>query len=329
MRVARLLAAGLLLIAALACANDSNATLGAGGLVPKKSSVIVMESEDLRISVHEVSVRYVFRNAGARDLDEIVAFPLPEIEGGLLANDPVDIPSSDPLNYIAFKISADGVAISPGVEVRAFFDGAEITSQLRALHLPLSVLDPGVTAAVNKLAPADRGRIVKSEWVDCSLTPDHKCWPYWKSRIQYYWTQHFPTRRTVEITHTYHPVVGGGTMYRGEEVKYYADYFRRYCPSPDAIDHVKRGVQLRPGEKPDGSHAAFSEKEIEYILTTAKSWSGSIRNYHLTVISDSPDDIVASCLPGLRRIAPTRYEMQQSNFRPDNEVELLILRPVK
>jgi len=80
-------------------ANDTNARLGAGGLVPEKSADIVMESEDLIISVHQITVRYLFRNTSDRDLDLIVAFPLPEVDGAAVANIPIFFPSPDPLNF--------------------------------------------------------------------------------------------------------------------------------------------------------------------------------------------------------------------------------------
>jgi hypothetical protein len=69
------------------------------------------------------------------------------------------------------------------------------------------------------------------------------------------------------------------------------------------------------------------ERRIQYILTTANNWSGPIRSFRLSVIPDSPTDIVATCVPGLKRAGPARYELLRSNFRPDRELEVLILQP--
>src|SRR5262249_9776697 len=160
-----------------------------GGLVPVKSSAIALLSEDLEISTTRITVHYTFRNTGPREENVTVAFPLPEINGGDVANIPINIPSRDPLNFIDFRVVVDGRQVAPAVEVRAFFEDAEITGRLRALGIPLSVLDGNVTAAVRKLAPAERARLERDHWIDCSLTPDGKCWPYWRSRIQFYWTQ--------------------------------------------------------------------------------------------------------------------------------------------
>jgi hypothetical protein len=49
------------------CANDTLVTLGAGGLVPLRSGEIAMESEDLQVSIGQITVRYVFdRRFGSR-----------------------------------------------------------------------------------------------------------------------------------------------------------------------------------------------------------------------------------------------------------------------
>jgi hypothetical protein len=181
---------------------------------------------------------------------------------------------------------------------------------------------------MNKLSAADRARVEKEGWVDCSLTKDGKCWPYWQSRIQYYWPQRFKAGAAVEVKHTYRPVVGGGWMARGDDVDSYSNYLKPYCAGTDAQGQIGRKLQLRSGEKGDGS-AALSEREIQYILTTASSWSGSIRSFRLSVISDNPDDIVLTCLPDLNRVAPTRYELVKSNFHPDRELDLLILQRPK
>jgi hypothetical protein len=76
-------------------ANDGYVTKGAGGLVPAKSGGIAMESEELAISIHRISVSYVFRNSSGRDIDATVAFTLPVLDGGELDNEPVRLPSTD------------------------------------------------------------------------------------------------------------------------------------------------------------------------------------------------------------------------------------------
>lgn len=121
-------------------ANDTLATLGAGGLVALKSSEIAIESEDLEISVHQIKVRYVFHNNTDHDIDAIMAFPLPTLEGGLVYNEPVVLPSKDPVNFVDFKVEANGEVVKTKIETRAFADDHEVTAYLASLGLPASVV---------------------------------------------------------------------------------------------------------------------------------------------------------------------------------------------
>ncbi|TIU61050.1 MAG: DUF4424 domain-containing protein, partial [Mesorhizobium sp.] len=82
------LTAALALLAMPAFANDSIAELGTGGLILSRSDAVAMESEDLYISPEKVTVDYVFRNNTDKDVDAIVAFPMPDIEG-----DPNEMPA--------------------------------------------------------------------------------------------------------------------------------------------------------------------------------------------------------------------------------------------
>jgi hypothetical protein len=95
-----------------AWANDSTAEMAAGGLTLVKSDGIAMKSEELAISVDEVSVRYVFRNETAAPITTTVAFPLPpweELEEGEGGPDlSIDISAKNPMG---FKVTVDGKPI--------------------------------------------------------------------------------------------------------------------------------------------------------------------------------------------------------------------------
>ena len=75
------LTAMLAATAAPAFANDSTAELGTGGLVLSRTDAVEMQSEDLFLSRDKVTVDYVFKNTSDNDIDTIVAFPMPDIEG--------------------------------------------------------------------------------------------------------------------------------------------------------------------------------------------------------------------------------------------------------
>ncbi len=322
MTIARLTAAGLLAVVLPAGANDTLETLGAGGLAPLKSSTIVMESEDLDISTHQIAVRYVFRNTSDHDENVIVGFPLPELSGGLLANSPVKIPSKDPVNFVDFRVQVGGKSVVPKVEMRAFVDNKEITADLRAMGIPASPLDETATARFRKTPRTEQARFEKAGWVDCKLTNDGRCWPMWSVRVQYYWTQTFPARSTVEVRHTYQPIVGGSYITPSMDG---ASQVKPYCGGADAVQQIKKLKAQHPPKDQDSP--ALFERRIQYILTTANNWNGPIRKFRLSITPDAPSDIVLTCQPGVKRIAPGRYEVVQSNFRPFRELEILILEP--
>src|SRR5258708_6306762 len=61
-------------------ANDSAAELSIGGLQFVRTDGVAMESEDLRIALDRISVRYQFANITTKPVTLTVAFPLPDID---------------------------------------------------------------------------------------------------------------------------------------------------------------------------------------------------------------------------------------------------------
>jgi hypothetical protein len=297
----------LMIAGAPLAANDTLATLGAGGLVPIQSSQIVMEREALEISVHQITVRYVFRNVSDKDVEATVAFPLPELEGGLVEHEPLKLPDKTKANFVDFEVMAEGKPVATKMEVRAFHEGHDITDRLRSAGLPVLVSDPGMETATGKLSKQQHLQFEKDEILvsDDPGAPNKRFWAYWSTRVQFYWTQHFPARGTIEVQHQYRPVVGGVFEVPAGSI---ASEIKPYCG---------RDVKVRH---------SVQEKRIKYILTTANNWRGPIRDFRLTVLAESPNDIVLTCMPGLKRVAPTRYELVRANFRPDRELDLLILQ---
>ncbi len=78
--------------------NDSIATVGAGGITLQTTDGIVMQSENLYLSLDQVKVHYVFENVSGQDIKTTVAFPLPPLnsEDSQLSVDPN---SKNPLHF--------------------------------------------------------------------------------------------------------------------------------------------------------------------------------------------------------------------------------------
>jgi hypothetical protein len=305
-----------------ATSNDTMVTLAAGGLVPVKSAQIVMESEDLEISIHRVTVTYRFRNESDYDVVAMVAFPLPALNGGDVENVPMRLPSKDPVNFVDFRVTEGDKAIAPMVEVRAYQDNRDVTARMKSLGLPVSVADKSIEGALRRIQAQQTASLVKDKlvWCDDERGAKQRCAAMWETRIQYYWTQRFPARSTIALRQSYQSVVGGSYLVASMQ-----------APSTQEEHCVGKPGLLRIAEFKK-RHAVKSqddfvlwENRIQYILTTANNWSGPIRNFHLTVATESAEDLLMTCESALEQTAPTRYEMTRANYSPAKDLDLLIL----
>jgi len=147
-------AVGVLLAATAAApralANDSTATLGAGGLVLTKSINITLDREDLYVSTGEIRVHYEFRNTSDKDVATTVAFPLPDIDLSYYSEVPITRPGSDAVNFVDFTVSVDGKAVTPVLEARALLKGEDITDYLTAKNIKFSFFADGFNDALLK-----------------------------------------------------------------------------------------------------------------------------------------------------------------------------------
>jgi hypothetical protein len=261
-RIWWLLALAGLVPAGLARANDSSAGLDGGQLVLKQAETIRMESEDLFLSMKEVRVRYEFRNTGPKDVETIVAFPLPpmpskaDVDEGVIDNVSYD-PSSD--NPLGFACRVDGQVVKTRTERKE-----------------------------------DKGK-------DGGTT------------LTYYWTQKFPAGRTVVVEHSYKPA-----LWQSFAPKPTPEDTARYCidagagKAIDAIAHTDR-VKL------------YFANGLNYILKTARNWSGPIGDFHLTIDKADSKNVLALCVDGMKRTSPTRFELRKKDFVPDHDLALVVV----
>jgi hypothetical protein len=75
------------------------------------------------------------------------------------------------------------------------YDEGEITSQLKAMGLPIPPASTDVTAAFRRLAASVRKKLLDREWVHRPPETKDKCYAQWQMRTQFYWTQRFPARQ--------------------------------------------------------------------------------------------------------------------------------------
>ena len=317
--LAALLAA--LVLAAPAAANDSVASMGAGGLVFQRTDGIEMRSEDLYVSAREVRVRYRFFNRTERDIGTLVAFPMPDLPGGIES----DVALEDPLQ-MPFTTTVNGRRVATNIEQKAVLNGVDRSGLIRGLGVPLS---PRGEATMQALVALPRpqidmliemGLVEDRSWTDAGVR-HLELTPLWTLKTTHYWTQIFPAGRELDVRHRYAPAIGGsaGSIFGDPAMadsEYANEEATRYC-TDDAFRAGARRMRSR------GLH--LSETWVDYILTTGANWAEPIGEFRLVVDKGSSRNLVSFCGEGVRKIGPTRFEIRRRNFTPTQDLSVLIL----
>ncbi|MDO1581251.1 DUF4424 domain-containing protein [Rhizobium oryzicola] len=317
-----------LVLFASALANDTMAELKAGGLVFVRTSDVIMSQEELFLSMDEVRVDYVFTNKSDKNVETVVAFPMPDVEGSMGLNLALDDRESD--NFLGFTVTQDGQAIKPTLDQHVLVAGVDRTDELRAAKVPLLPYSEKTYAALAALPDA-----TKKDWIskglflediiDAGKGPQADYTPLWTLRSTYWWKTTFPAGKTVRVSHRYKPSVGGTVeisfVQDGKPNQYYKEYAARYCMD-DAF--LKTGIKLRNDQ--ERTNVIYSERWLSYILKTGANWSnGAIGKFKLAVDKGRPENYVSFCGDGVKKTGPTTFVMEKTDFWPDKDLDLLFL----
>ncbi|HJU76929.1 MAG TPA: DUF4424 family protein [Sphingomicrobium sp.] len=319
MRRILLLAPGLALASA-ALANDSTASSAAGGLILQRTDAIDMVSEDLFVSAKEIRVSYVFRNRTPRDVETVVAFPMPDHD---LSQDY----GQDRAYPSGFRTRVAGQPVKTRIERRAVLKGKDYTALLRQYGIPL--LD-GPTSVMDRLPAANQKRLVSlglagdEEYDDTGKGMKHHLIPLWTVKETHYWTQRFPAGRDLAVDHRYVPGRGGSvdtilnSPYVEKSDPERRAYIARYCIDREFLAGVQRMRR---------TNQVLPNTWIDYILTTGANWRSPIGSFRLVIDKGRPQNLISFCESGVKKIGPTQYEVRHKNWRPTRDLHVLIIHP--
>lgn len=311
-----------------AIANDTAAELAIGGLQFTRVANVAMNSEELKISLDRIDVRYQFLNMSAAPVALTVAFPLPDID--LSEGESISFPSNNPLNFVDFETKVDGAPIELGVEQRAFAGDKEVTSLLRELKIPLLPLGAEQFRSQD-LPEATRTRMV-SEGLLMPAGRNERGRPLyapgWILKTSVFREQTFPAGKPVIVEHTYRPSVGGSpdTILRKalrqnkSMAKEIERYRREYCVSDEFLKQL---------DKLAGSAAAntemIQERRITYVLKTGANWAGPIKDFKLSIDKGGAHRLVSYCAGKLNPSSKASLNVSAADFTPDRDIKLLIV----
>jgi hypothetical protein len=314
-------------IAVPALADDSSAMLGAGGLQFTKAANMRMAREDLFISPNAVRIRYEFANDGAQDVDTLVAFPLPDVDLYEFAESPIGTVGKDPVNFVDFKVVADGHPVPVQVEQRAFIGNRDVTEIVKSAGLPVNLLAANGYDTLSKMPAARKKALEKAGIAEDGGSPDQE-FPKWTVRTKFYWMQHFPAGKTITIEHSYHPVTGQ-TFFTDYDLDRKSDapannWQGTYCMDGSTLAAIRQKIASRKKATPD--NAVLNIYSTDFILKTANNWKGGIGVLHLTVDKLKPDNILSMCWKGdLKKTGPTTFESTLTNVQPSSDIKIAVL----
>lgn len=133
--------------------------------------------------------------------------------------------------------------------------------------------------------------------------------------LTYYWTQKFPAGRTVVVEHSYRPAL-----------------WQSFADKPSPEDAAKYCLDAGTQKAIAGIAKADPDKMyfangLNYILKTARNWTGPIGDFHLTIDKGDARNAVSVCLDGLKKTGPTRLELRKKDFVPERDLAVLVVTP--
>jgi hypothetical protein len=316
--------AALLLSVSSLQANDSAAHLGAGGLELTTTDAVVMEKEDLYLSPELVKVDYIFRNVTTAPVELRVAFPLPRLDMRVVHGcADVSIPYPDEENFVRFATQVNGRPVRMEMQAKAYVGDRDITSLLKEVNISAADLKSDLIDSLSRLSAADKRRLTDvgalGEQEGCNDGPQ----PVWNAEVIYHWQQRFEPGVATRISHSYSPALG--SFFISPHEKLFGPSDRMSPRDPDltrfCVDEgTWRGIKRKA---PNGGEVVG--RNLEYILQTARSWKGPIRDFTLTIDKLAPETIVSLCASGIKKTGPTTFEIKKRNFRPADDLNVLFI----
>jgi hypothetical protein len=312
------------LAASPALADDSSAALAAGGLVFTTQTDIRMASEDLRISPKEVRVRYEFVNDGKKDVETIVAFPLPDVDVREFWYEPLGTTLDTAPNFMGFALTVNGRQVVAKADERAVLNGRDVTAQVRAAGLPVNIVGGAMVKKLDHLPPDLRRSLLAQNILEGEKDDIH---PHWIAQTRFWWHQVFPAGKTVVIEHRYQPVTGQ-SFFGDVSLNYKeegANNQKAFCI--DAATRAAIEAKIAKLDKNGPNGAYLQAYTTEFVLKTANNWKGPIGRFRLTLDKLRPDNLMSLCWDSdLRKTGATTFEATRESFAPRRDIKLLVLQ---
>jgi hypothetical protein len=246
------------------------------------------------------------------------------------------VPTEDPVNFLAFTTKVNGAPVKTEVEQRVTAAGIDRTRLLLSLQIPLAPHLQSTADALNRL-PKDkwddliRIGLAEIEEYDVGKGQEKHLAARWGLATTFYWEQTFAAKAETVIEHRYRPSVGESVQTglgapASVSEPWYDEYKQKYCFDREFTAAVARARRAGRGPGQSQAGAPYSEQRIDYVLRTGANWSGPIKEFRLVIDKGEADNLVSFCGDHPRKISPTQFEIKLTDFTPDADVSVLILK---
>ncbi len=317
--------AALLLLGSLAtiAADPGAASFALGGLRFRKEPRISMVRENLRFDDEseqsdgmgldfKVTAEYEFLNNTDQAVTIPIAFPLPDDWCGA---------SISPYAKFApslFHVWVEGQEIKYATEARAFRSdeygnvGKDYTTLFREFGIA-----PESCKANESISQAKRTKLLTLGLLHRDTNAAS-----WAVRRKYYWTQTFPPGKSTRIKVEYPAQMGYSDVYLGK------GWDQNLVQATEGLwkselSHTCGGARLQKKvaaelSEPEGFAKVYW---LDFVLVTANSWNGPIKDFVLTVNTSNPH--VSFCWDGPVKRPDARHVVATAHdFSPKQDLHI-------
>jgi hypothetical protein len=328
---ALVLFSNLLLCGSLATttADPGAASFALGGLQFKKESRISMVKESLRFDQQsedseiprlefKVTAEYEFLNDADQPVSVLIAFPLPE--------DLCSAAISPYANFAAnlFHVWSEGHEIKYGTEARAFRPIEYVPTSATDLGKDYTSLlrDSGIAPESCKVNESI-SQSAKAKLMTLGLLEKDSSAANWTVRRKYYWTQSFPAGKPTHIKVEYPAQIGYSDVYLGKgwdesHVRATGEFWKSELSHTCGGAALQKKVTAELSSQPEGFLKVYW---LDFVLVTANSWNGPIKDFTLTVNTSNPH--VNFCWDGpVKRLDAKHVIATAHDFSPKHDLHI-------
>lgn len=316
-------------------AADSSQELRIGGLTFANAAGLVLESQEVWISLDSIAIKYRLSNNAPSAVSVQLNFPLPDIDVGE-QDTQFSIPADPPANLVTPRTLADGAPVVWTIHQRAYQESRDITDLLRKGSIPLLAVGEVANQlqdAVAALPTENRRKMVSDNTIQEAGTDQSGAplfAPNWIVKTWMVAPLRIASGATITLEHSYKPSVGRAqdtvlrkALRNNKNLEpIVRDRIRAFCVENDLL----RGID-KIARDDAANVAGLQEWRISFGLKTATGLNGPAKDFHLVIDKARPDRLVSFCMTNVHRMkdSQTSFETRRFNFRPDEDVNILLI----